>query len=437
MKIFLYVAGERRFFRVVANWLALNNPDALKPNLAAIPEYGRYDDLIYITYRTPLWAECVEIIKNQLTLDVQSSMKSNVTGVSLLAKWMPSINASSSKTKEIAGKLCKDLGLTQKVYRKTLSKLRERIKVLERLMSENRWDEIEFDKVPSKAGFIYRNAFARRDILKEKYKTFMKDTTTKVNANALFPYEVVQKAIAYLGGDYYRMHDDKPLNDVERLAINKYWESMDNVFDDSPLSGIVVCDTSGSMTSAYGTTIKPIDVAISLALYCADKAKGPFHGNYISFASKPQLIETVGADFVDKVYRIYQTNLCDNTNLEAVFELLLLIAIKNKCPAEDLPKTIIIVSDMEIDEAQDYYHRVEPATLMEHMRLRWKKHGYNLPNLVYWNVCARNDTFLDNGPNVTYVSGASKDLFKSVLMNKTGWELCLEILLSDRYAVIK
>ena len=241
--------------------------------------------------------------------------------------------------------------MNHKQYRKTLSILRERINVLERLMSENRWDEIEFDKIPSKAGLKYKNAFARRDIIKAKYEAFAKDATTKVNAKALYPYEVVDQAIKcgrISNGWSIRYRDYDP-EDVDRLMVNKYWDNLADYFNGATFNGIAVVDTSGSMTR--GDAAAPINVAISLGMYCAEKAKGPFANHYISFASRPQLIETKGVDFVDKVQRIYRTNLVDDTNIEAVFDLLLDTAIKNHCTQDDLPQNVIIISDMEFNMA--------------------------------------------------------------------------------------
>ena len=193
---------------------------------------------------------------------------------------------------------------------------------------------------------------------------------------------------------------------------------------------------------------KPIDMATSLAVYFAERAKGPFHNRYISFASRPQLIEIVGRDFVEKINRIRNTNLFDNTNLEAVFNLLLNIA-KSGIPAEDFVKNLFIISDMEIDQATNeisycgsLYDRDSESyndfkSLMERIRDNWERQtDIPFPKLYYWNVNARNNTILDLGKDVSYISGASPAILKQVLSGKTGWELCLETLLGERYKVI-
>lgn len=337
--------GERRFFRVVCNWLAYEHDVYMSRNLKLVPEYGRWDDL-YAFVGTPLENMAFRMIKKQLALDIQSKAPS------LLAKWLKSENSSSEETRNLARKTRQYLNMTSKQYRKTLSTLRKKIRVLERLMSEGHWDEIEFDKIPSRAGIIYRNAFARHDLIKEKYEKFAKDKSTKVNAGALYPCDVVKKAVEYYhhnciynyrsGYSYFT----KPLDDTERLMINKYWDNLTNYFNNAVFNGVAVVDTSFSMRNGPGSTA-PIDVAIALGMYCAEKcnSNSPWYGNYITFSRNARLVPVEGADFVDKVRRIYEENLCENTNIESVFDLILSLAVKNHVPASDMPENIVIISD--------------------------------------------------------------------------------------------
>ena len=435
LKCLFYIAdcrggqGERRFFRVCARWLASYDTEAMKRNLSHIPEYRRWDDL-FVFIGTPLEKDALEIVKNQLALDVQCKTPS------LLAKWMPSENTSSKQTRAHAQVMRKYLGWTHKQYRKALSILRARINVLERLMSEGRWDEIEFDKIPSKAGLKYKNAFARHDIERVKseknvvsYADFAKDTTTKVNAKDLYPYEVVDKAMKVCG---------RSLEDTERLMVNKYWENLANYFNGKSFNGLAVVDTSGSMTW-HGGAAAPINVAISLGLYCAERAKGPFAGHYVSFSRRPQLIKTDGVDFVDKVKRIYRTNLCENTNIEATFDMLLNTALANKCTQDELPENIIIISDMEFDSARGvgYYSREDSnarRTLMESIEAKWNAHGYRMPKLIFWNVEARQDNIpMEMKDGISFVSGMSPSIFNQIMTGKTAYDLMMEVLDGARY----
>ena len=433
--------GERRFFRVCMRWLAENYPERAAALAEYIPEYGRYDDWFKIYFNTPVEKQVMEMMKKQLSVD----MFCKKNAVSLLAKWMPSENASSKETIRTAKKIRNAFGVSAKEYRQMLSKLRTKINVLEKLMSANRWDEIEFDKIPSKAGLVYKNAFARRDIIAKKYEKFAKSKSTKVNASTLYPYEVVAKALEYeRQRRWNRLNRLSPTAETDRAMINKYWENLPEYLNGKDCSMMCVVDTSGSMLGDEAAA--PINVAISLGMYCAERIGGPFKNHYISFSSRPQLIKTQGVDFVDKVSRIYRTNLCDNTNLEAVFDLLLATAKHPWVEAKDIPSTIVVISDMEIDQGTGTYWRANygkrwtknsASTEMEEIRKKWAAAGLQMPKLVYWNVDARHNTILDSGPNVTFVSGMSPVIFKQVLTGKTGYDLMIDTICAKRYEVIK
>lgn len=425
--------GERRFFRVVLNWLAKNHPEDVIRNLENIPFYGRWDDL-YALVGTPVEDKMFYLMKQQLVLDLKSKTPS------LLAKWLKSENTSSHESRQLATLTRKKFNLTSREYRKALSSLRERIRVLERLMSAGRWDEIEFDKIPSRAGMIYRNAFARHDIERQKtgkttYEDFMKDTKTKVNAKALYPYECVAAATNVMRKSLGWCSDFEPaLDDVNRLAVNKYWENLADYFKGAALNAIAVVDTSWSMTGNEASA--PINVAISLGLYCAEHNKGPFAGHYISFSSRPQWIATEGVDFCDKVARIYRTNLCENTDIEATFDLLLKIALRPDVKKEDIPQNIIIISDMEFDAARQW--KGNSGTLMEHIADKWRAWGLEMPNLIFWNVQARqNNIPMTVKDGITFVSGFSPVLFEQIMKGKTAFELMLDVLDGEMYARIK
>lgn len=442
MRDILEGQGERRFFRVICRWLARTNASAMKRNLQNVPFYGRWDDL-YAFEGTPLEADAFEVIRNQLALDVQCKTPS------LLAKWLKSENTSSAESRRLGALTRKYLNMTPKQYRKTLSILRERINVVERLMSANQWDKIEFDKIPSRAGLIYRNAFARHDIERARagartYEDFAKDKNTTVNAKALYPYDVVNKAMAFGDWGYYYNHSRKSqdLNDTERLIVNKYWDNLTDVFNGYSFNGICVCDTSGSM---YG---EPLAVAISIAMYCAEHNHGPFANHFFTFSSNPTFVEVQGVDFVDKVGRISRADWGGTTNIEAVFDMMLQIAKKNHLRQEDIPQNIICVTDMEFDscvrggsvsnDRWSSYGTPANETLFETLEKRWEAAGYKMPNLVFWNVNARNDRIpMRVSGHVSYVSGFSATLFQQIMEGKTAYDLMLSKLNSNRYARIR
>lgn len=428
--------GERRFFRVALSHLATKNAEAVRRNIEHIPEFGRWDDL-YCLLGTPVEGDVMAFIKHQLALDVESKTPS------LLAKWLKSINTSSAESRAIAHKTRKYLGMNCKQYRKTLSVLRKRINVLERLMSEGRWDEIEFDKIPSRAGLIYKNAFARHDIERMKsekavqsYESFIKDDTKKVNAKTLYPYECVAEVMKTLGSNGWGGYGNRvlALDDINRLAINKYWDNLTDYFNKATFNGICMVDTSASMTWNGGL---PIQVATSLGIYCAERCSGPYAGNYISFSREPRLVKVEGVDFYDKAKRIVTADLCQNTDIKKAFDLVLDVACRNKLSQNDIPQNIVVISDMEFDSATTYAHRYGTETLFESIRREWATWGYQMPHLIFWNVNARqnNIPMLGNGP-ISYVSGFSPSIFETIMSGKTGYDLMMEKLDSERYSVI-
>ena len=441
--------GERRFFRVCMKWLANNESEVVIRNLKNVPEFGRWDDL-YVFDGTAIEDEAYTFIKEQLALDVQCKTPS------LLAKWLKSENTSSAKSQYLGMKTRKHLNMTPRQYRKTLSILRKRINVLERLMSAGEWDKIEFDKIPSRAGLIYKNAFARHDIERQKagartYENFAKDETTTVNAKALYPYECVAEAMKAMntgyGWGYSRTNI--PLDDTNRLMVNKYWDNLADYFHNASFNGMAIVDTSGSMCRADAAA--PLNVAISLGMYCAEKAKGPFAGHFITFSSNPTFVEVEGVDFCDKVVRMSNADWGGSTNVEAAFDLMLKTAIDNGCTQDEIPQNLIIISDMEFNFCVTSGPRSESRwggcgtrlhtgddTLFETMAKKWASYGYHMPNLIFWNVDARqNNIPMKDTGYVSYVSGMSPTIFETILSGKTGYDLMMEKLDSERYACIK
>ena len=345
---------------------------------------------------------------------------------SLIFKWLPSENASSEKTKELARAIRKSLGITSKQYRKLLSWGRERINVLERLMSSNQWDKISFDRIPSRAGLIYKNAFARRDILKAEYEHFMRDKSTKVNAKDLYPHEIAHRA-------FYTDSSD----DTNRLVLQKYWDNLPNYYGNKEENGIAVVDVSGSMSG------QPMEVAVSMGAYIAEKAHGPFANHFITFSVQPELVKFEGIDIVDKFKRCVRADWGMNTDLKAVFNMLFDTAVKNHIKQEDMPERIYIFSDMQFDRCVSvgnscyYASQSKIDTMMEAEKKRWARYGYKLPSVVFWNV---NAAFKNNIPAIgegfSYVSGFSPVMIETILSGKDGIDLMLEKLNSERYKMI-
>ena len=425
--------GERRFFKVCLRWLADTFPEAVSRNLKLIPEYGRWDDL-YCLEGTKLESEMFAFIKEQLTLDFECKTPS------LLAKWLKSENASSYETKRLGNKTRLAMGMNHRQYRKTLSMLRERINIVERLMSENRWNEIEFDKIPSRAGLIYKNAFARRDIIKEKYESFAKDTSTKVNAEVLNPVDIA-KRIYNISWGWGLTHNR--FSDTDIAMFQKYWDNLKDYYNGREENGIAIVDVSGSM---WG---QPICAAVSMGAYIAERGHGPFANHFITFSNNPELVKFEGINIVDKFYRAAKANWGMSTNIEAVFDLLLETAIQNNIDSKDMPETIYIFSDMEFNRCladnthlnDGWYHsrsynKDNIDTLIEVKAREWKRHGYKIPKIIFWNLDARHQNIPAIGPGFSYVSGFNMNMVECILSGKDGYDLMMDKLNTERYAPI-
>lgn len=450
--------GERRFFRVCYRWLANTCPEIARRNMKHLIEFGRVDDL-YCLDGTKLENEMYTHLRKLFRTAVEQ-MRDETSNTMLpytVFKWLCSCNASSSQTRYLGQKTRKALGYTEKQYRKILSWGREKERVLERLMSDRRFDEIDFSHIPSKAGLMYRKSFQKHDIDrqaagKETYAEFAK-SDKEVNAEAMYPYEVVGATRKYFdsheysysgfnywweGGKFPKSLNDS-LNDTERLMLNKYWKNQKNYINEKLMNALCVVDTSGSM---FGNgAMSPINVAVSLGLYCAERCSGPFKNHFMTFNSEPEFVEIKGVDFVDKVYRMFQADWGSSTNIEAVFDMMLKIVRQNNIKQRDIPE-LIIITDMQFNASvrhgyDDYFYPNNQDLLFKKIEEKWNFYGYDLPKLTFWNVNASKDTFpIKDTKYVTYVSGASPSTYEALLTGKSGFDLMIEVLDRERYACI-
>lgn len=419
--------GERRFFRIAINTIAYLNIESARKNLEIIPEYGRWDDILQF-YGTALQGDIINIIKNQLEEDTKN-MNENKE-VSLLAKWLPSVNTSSDKTKLLARLIASDLGMNECTYRKTLSALRKYIDILESRLC-NKDYTFDYSKQPSKAMLKYRKAFLRND--KERYSAFL-DSVLKGEANlntgTLYPYEIVRKIT---GNEYWDCVEMVEMSDEEKKSLDATWNALNDI--ENAQNAIAVVDGSGSMYSEGNPS--PADVALSLGLYFAEHNKGAFKNHFITFSMSPQLVEVKGKDIYEKVEYASSFDECANTDIQAVFDLILETAVKNNTPQEELPETIYIISDMEFDScAMDGNKRF---TNYETAKRKFEQEGYTLPNVVFWNVDARTKqvpvTMHESG--TALVSGASPQIFDMVKSGDINpYKIMMDILNSERYSKI-
>lgn len=430
--------GERRLFRICMKYLAEKHMDIAKAVIPLIAEYGRYDDLLCLLY-TDLVNDISELMKNQLDEDMKN-MNDNKP-VSLLAKWLPSANASSKETKRLAHIIISNFGITERQYRKMLSKLRAYLKIVEVSMSKKEWGEIDYSTVPSRANLIYNAAFLRNDEERRRaYLDSLQKGETKINAGVLFPHDIVRKYCESSGWS-------RRLKNSDNVALEEMWKALPD-FVNGTGNTICVADGSGSMTTCVGgTNVTALDVANALAIYFAERSSGQFKNNYITFSENPRLVDFSNAKSLrEKIEIAFRHNEVANTNIEAVFNLILQTAINKNMTQDELPQNILILSDMEFDgcvgcNGTSRYGVNKPTKrLFEVFAERYAEYGYKLPRLVFWNICSRTSTIpvKENDLGVALVSGFSSAVVKMVMSNSTDpLECLLEQINSDRYSAVE
>ena len=422
--------GERRLFRVVLKDLVKSNPEMVVPVINLIPEYGRYDDLWCLLDNKETAGIICKLVDEQLSEDLKN-MKAKKP-ISLLAKWLPSINASSAETKRYGKQICKAIGATEREYRKALTMFRKYLDVVEIKMSAKNWSEIKYEAVPSRANLVYNNAFLKNDEERRRdYLSKLEKGETKINASTLFPHDIVHK---YCNGWRLGKKD---------AAIEALWKALPDTVKGCE-NTIVVADGSGSMTTTVDNSsrVTALEVANALAIYFAEHSSGEFKDKYITFSERPQLIDfSNAASLHDKIQIALSHNEVANTNIEKVFDLILTTAVKNKMHQEDIPKNILIISDMEFDSATYSYRGGKVSQrLFDVIAQKYADAGYCMPRLCFWNVNSRTGTIpvKENDLGVALVSGFSVNVVKMVMSGKTDpFECLLETLNSERYAPVE
>lgn len=419
--------GERRVFRILLRWLAENSLPNLLANIHLIPEMGRWDDLFSLV-ATPAEEEAMSYYAEQLYKDWEAYRENKP--ISLAAKWAKSANTTSRGSRGLAkilihyyNKRFNPYKLTERGYRKMLSKLRSYSNVVETKMSSGSWDKIDYESVPSQAMRVYKNAFKKHD--DERFGNFIEAVGSgkaKINASTLYPYDIVKE---YIDGSFYSMGNinwfmnHSGLNKVSEeqwRALPNYIEGENNI--------VVMADTSGSMAGL------PMAVSMSLAVYFAERNKGAYKDLFMTFSRRPRFVKLLGDSLYEKLSNI--PIFAENTNIDIAFDLILHTAIENNVPQEEMPKALLIISDMEFDECDD-----SESVSYERARRKFAESGYELPKIVFWNVSQRTKGVQVKAGDVgaLLVSGASAGTFKSVLscLEKTPYEFMLSVLNSEPY----
>lgn len=440
--------GERRLFRVCMKYLATHHKDIARAVLVLVPEYGRFDDWLCL-FDTDLADDVVALMKAQLEEDKKNMAEGK--SISLLAKWLPSVNASSEETKILGKLICKALDMRQSDYRKMLSQMRAYIDVVEVKMSDKRWGDIDYSAVPSRANLVYNSAFLRNDETRRRaFLEAVKKGEETIHAGVLFPHDIVRKYYKNLehGKAIYRGN----LKEEEDDTLEELWKALPD-FVQGQEKTLCIVDGSGSMTAPVGgTTITALDVAKALGIYFAERCTGEFKDKYITFSMNPKLVDLTNGDSLRQKLEISDMYFeAANTNIEKVFDLILETAVKNEMSQNDMPKNLVIMSDMEFDSCVCYSTGINSRwgyeickrpdeKLFTTFANRFKEKGYKLPRLVFWNICGRTGTIpvIKNELGVALVSGFSPAIAKMVLSNMTDpFDCLLEQLNDTRYDAVE
>lgn len=434
--------GERKSFRDFVIHLCSVNEGFAEDFIGKVPleEYGRWDDLIDIAYRCRernIIRMLLEKVKRQLVKDIRVVDSNTNKPISLLAKWLPSNVASSKETRDKAKMVMAYLDMSPKAYRKTLSKLRKYLKLVEVNASANEWDKIDYSAVPSKANLLYRDAFMRHDGDRRlEYLESLKKGKAKINAQAMFLHDIVH---AYINTTY-SWNLDNIVHDTD-TTLEELWKAQKKV--DGFQNTLVVRDGSGSMgTSVGNSSITALDVADAISIYCAENNTGEYKDKVITFSAKARLIDLSSCESLrDKIDKLRRNSDYENTNIENVFDLILRTAIKNNMSQDDMPKNVLIISDMEYDAGVSfkYNHGDNQEALFETIAKKFEDNGYVMPKLIFWNVNSRTNTIplTQNKAGVILLSGFSKNLMSMVMSSELDpYKALVKELKKERYDVV-
>lgn len=400
--------GERKTFRTLIKYMAEHHPESIRNNIDLIGFYGRYDDL-YSLVGTQLEDEMFSSMKDQFEKDLDSMEK--WCAVSLLGKWIKTSATRNKDGKQLGILTAKKLGYENKEFNVLVRKLRSYIGIVERDMSAGNWDKIKYPEVPSRAMMLYRKAFERHDA--ERFSDFTRRALSgeeKINSSTLYPYDIVEKML-YEG--------------ESSEVLEAQWKQLPD-YVEKGTNALVMADVSGSM---YG---RPMATSIGLAIYFAERNVGAYNNLFMTFSGTPETVILKGETLEQKICNVRRANWSMNTDLQAAFYKVLEIAIKNDVSQEEMPKSIIVISDMEIDRCGD-----KDWSFYDNMANKFNESGYDIPNIIFWNVNSRSNVFHADADRkgVQICSGQSTTVFKQLIdcIGFTPVEMMKKVLCSERY----
>lgn len=399
-------AGERQTFRSVMSFLEKNDPIVLQKLVPHVPEFGRWDDVIDTVAQD---STAFAIASGNLKAAIDS-------GNGLAAKWTP-------RKGSVALALRKAWGMTPKQYRKTIVTATN---VVETLMCNKQFDAIEFDKIPSLAGLRYQKAFGKRaPAAYAAFKAKLEKGEVKINSSTLFPHDIVTQVRNHSG---------------DSAILNAQWAALPDWIEGKHGSMLVLSDVSISMNHGIGGGVSAMNVSIALGLYISERQTGPFKDLVLSFNTDSKFHKIVGNNITERCNNLERTSWGGSTNFQSTFDAILKLAVQNGVPQDDMPKTLICISDMEFNCSNVQGKSVENFKAAE---MKFKAAGYDMPKIVFWNVNGKAGnnpvTFDQNGTMM--VSGYSAAVLKSIMTSSeieevTPMDVMMEAVMNPRYDVV-
>lgn len=439
--------GERQLFKKMMLYFydafgSLFTPEFLE----LFPRYGCWDDLFQLATdkqtSESLRYGILVLTKNQLEQDVQSLEQGK--SVSLCAKWCPREDRMGDLYKQLAKMMypeIKKLSERHKTLRQTLSKLNVAAKTTEIKMCANTWADIVPKEVPAVCRQKHMKAFLNenkrgasesedRMVCREHFQEFFAKAAAgevKMNgAETIYPHEVVSRILHLLG-------NENSFPDEKNALIGQWLAIVNKAKEGGALQNcIAMCDFSGSMSGL------PKLICTALGLLVAE-VNGT--NKILTFDSEPKWHTFPEGDIFQKVASISdELGQGLSTDFQKAMDLVLSDIVKQRIRPEDVPKDLIVFTDMGWDQAcgsdkrsgytgNRYRHNVkteEVQTHIEMIREAFRRTGEDMwsvpfvpPRIVIWNLRANYKDFhaTSDEEGVVMLSGWSPSLFK-VLQEK-------------------
>lgn len=406
--------GEKKIFWHFMIWLWDNHREYFINNMHCVPHYGSFKDLkrimeshdedgsLMCVARTAVGGALSKTVISFWCDVIKKDTESMDSGnpISLAAKWIPIQDT----------RFCKEMGLTHKNFRKAIRALRDKLDIVECKMSANEWEKITFERVCSLSMKKYSSSFKKH--CEERFSEYLKSVKKgekKMNVSQLYPSDISREL---LNEPTAASCDEETLNIAWEQLLLKTRKNLSSKF-------LCVVDTSGSMNGM------PLQVAVSLGLFLSELyPESTFYRKFITFSNSPKLQTAEGNTLKERIMNISKSEWSMNTDLQKVFDLVL-----SSSKPEDHPDVLIILSDMQFDEAvkenrsqcwgiqEEENEKKEELTNLAAIEEKYKKAGIKRPKLIFWNLREGTVDFPANTstPNCALVSGYSPSILETLL----------------------